>query len=388
MHVGIDATCWQNTRGYGRHARSLLGALVRLDAANRYTFVMDSDESTGLPDGVEHRIVGAEAPTTMAASAEGHRSLADMGRMSWALSASDFDVVLFPTVYSYVPVWSRARRVTIIHDAIAEKYPHLTVPGLSARLLWKTKVSLARWQADVVVTVSDYSRRCLIDHFDMDPASVRVVGEASDRVFRELESPTLTPALRQRGVSTGRNVAYLGGFNPHKNVETLVRAFARLASRPGLEDIQLVLVGDYERDVFYSRLDTLRSEIAGAGIEDRVVFTGFVPDDDLVVLLNTSTVLVLPSLMEGFGLPAVEAAACGCPVIATRESPLPELLGEGGLYFDPLDGRALEEALEQVLSSEALRAHMRQAGLAAAHRLTWEAAARQMLNVLEDVRNV
>jgi glycosyltransferase involved in cell wall biosynthesis len=119
-------------------------------------------------------------------------------------------------------------------------------------------------------------------------------------------------------------------------------------------------------------------------LEERVVFTGYLTDEDVVVLLNLASVLVLPSLMEGFGLPAVEAAACGCPVIATNESPLASLLGGGAISIRPLE-QEIERALESVLSSAEMRRQMSQAGLAAAQSLTWENAARQMMDVIEKV---
>ena len=118
-------------------------------------------------------------------------------------------------------------------------------------------------------------------------------------------------------------------------------------------------------------------------LEDRVIFTGFLADEDLVVLLNMARVLVLPSLMEGFGLPAVEAAACGCPVIATNASPLEGLLGEAGIYIQPTEDEIVR-ALDEVLSSAERRARMSEQALRAAQRLTWEHAARQMMNVIHD----
>jgi glycosyltransferase involved in cell wall biosynthesis len=101
--------------------------------------------------------------------------------------------------------------------------------------------------------------------------------------------------------------------------------------------------------------------------------------------LILATVLALPSMMEGFGLPAIEAAACGCPVIATIASPLPSLLGKGALYIDPTDVRDVERVLNQVLTSDELRQRMREAGVAAARRLTWDAAANQLITVLNQV---
>jgi glycosyltransferase involved in cell wall biosynthesis len=387
MRIAVDATCWSQLRGYGRHARCLLGALLRLDTANHYTFVVDSPEiRPPLPERVDLRLVDARRPTTVAAAASGRRSVGDLWRMSRAMSAAGADLLLFPTVYSYVPVWSGARKIVVIHDVIVETYPELSLPSRVARCLWSLKVGLARRQADAVVTVSETSRQGIIDRFKLPPDRVFVVGEASDPVFRVLEAPRLTSRLRSLGVTgSGRSVVYVGGFGPHKNLGALVDVFGRLAARSEFEDVQLVMVGNYQDDVFHSEFTTLRDQVAAGGLERRVVFTGYLPDDELVVLLNLATAMVLPSLLEGFGLPAVEAAACGCPVIATTASPLPALLGAGGLYVDPRKHEELEAALSRVLSSESLRRALRAAGLASAGRLTWEAAARQMLGVLQAV---
>lgn len=387
MHIGIDATCWQNRRGYGRHLRALLGALVGLDHDNQYTLFMDSAElGAPVPETLDVRQVRSGTPATMAAAAGDHRSLRDMWHMSRAMSAAGFDLLLFPTVYSYVPVLSRAKKVVMIHDLIAETYPQLTLPGTVSRLFWNAKVSLGRWQADAIVTVSEYSRQAIAEHFKTDPGRIFVVGEASDPIFRRLEAPCATPGLKSLGLDgSGRYIVYVGGFGPHKNLEALVSQFAEIASREGFADVTLVMVGEYQKEVFFSHITTVQEQIVALDLEDRVVFTGFIPDDELVVLLNLAEVLVLPSLMEGFGLPAVEAAACGCPVVATAASPLPQLLGDGGLYFDPEKPNELGTALARVLESAPLRGQMREAGVAAACALTWEKAARQMMTVMDEV---
>ncbi len=386
MRIGVDATCWHNNRGYGRHARALLRALVQGDGDHSYVFVTDSLAGfDALPPQVEVRRVAASAPTVEAASAAGRRGLGDMWRMSRALAAPDLDVLLFPTVYSYVPVFSRAKKVVMIHDVIAEKYPQLTVPRRLARCLWRAKVALGRWQAHALVTVSEFSRRGLVEHFRLRPERVHVVGEASDPVFRVLDDSQPTPRLAALDLAEGRLLVYVGGFSPHKNLKTLVAAFASLASQDDLKDVRLVLVGEYEKEVFHSYYGTIRRQAEALGLGRRVVFTGFLPDEELVVLLNRATALALPSLLEGFGLPAVEAAACGCPVVATTASPLPELLGSGGLFVDPADGPGWERALLEVLRSEELRRRLREEGVAAARRLTWDAAAGQLLAVLDQV---
>jgi glycosyltransferase involved in cell wall biosynthesis len=387
LRVGIDATCWANRRGYGRHARGLVGALLGVDTTNRYTLFVDSPiAGAACPVGADIQMVQAARATAVAAAADGHRSVTDIWRMSRALSAADLDVLLFPTVYSYVPVITTAKKIVVIHDVIVETYPKLTVPGTVSRWLWDAKVKAARWQADALVTVSEHSRRGIIERFNVPADSVFVVGEAGDPVFEVLDRPEPTSRLRSLGVARSRrSIVYVGGFGPHKNLRMLVDAFARLASCQELGEVNLVMVGDDTHEAFYSEVTAIKALVRERGLTGRVIFTGYLPDNELVVLLNLATLLVLPSLLEGFGLPAVEAAACGCPVVATRHSPLPEVLGEGGMYVDPTSQSQLEAALIAVLTSESRRLKMRHEGLAHARQLTWDAAATQMLKVIHEV---
>jgi glycosyltransferase involved in cell wall biosynthesis len=386
MKIGVDATSWQNNRGYGRHERALLRALLALDRENRYTFFMDSMELIEqVPPGAEVRMLASGAATATAAAANSSRSLGDMWMTGRAMSKADLDVLLFPTIYSFVPTLTRAKKIVVVHDTIAETFPQLTLPNRKSRLFWQAKVRLGRAQADALVTVSEYSRRKIVERFGMPAEQVFVVGEAGDAVFRRIPGARLTPALEAAGITPGkRMVVYVGGFSPHKNLEALVEAFARIAGRDAFSDALLVMVGEYRKEVFHSYYGMIAARVGQLGIGGRVVFTGYLSDEDLAVLLNLSAVLALPSLMEGFGLPAVEAAACGCPVAATTESPLPELLAGGGIFFDPRGG-GLEPALEEILGSEELRRRLGEAAAAAAGRLTWEAAAHQMLDVIRKV---
>src|SRR3982751_1180559 len=140
MKIGVDATAWQNNRGYGRHARALLPALVSLDRDNHYTFFMDSkDLLEFVPPRAEVRMLASSSATATAASANGSRSLSDMWLTSRALSSPEFQLLLFPTIYSFVPTFTRARRIVFIHDTIAETYPQLTLPQRKARLFWQAE---------------------------------------------------------------------------------------------------------------------------------------------------------------------------------------------------------------------------------------------------------
>ncbi|MEP7365347.1 MAG: glycosyltransferase family 1 protein [Acidobacteriota bacterium] len=371
MHFAVDATTWTNPRGYGRFTRSLLTALLEPDQPHRYTLFTDS--LAALPP--------MPARATVTAATHSGRTPGGIAGMSRALSARGFDAILFPTVYSYVPVLSSTPKVVVFHDVIAERFPRMTVPSTSARLLWNAKVRLARAQASTLVTVSEYSRRELAREFHLNAATIQVVGEAPAAAFHRIEGATLSPRLAALNLPPRPWIVYAGGFGPHKNVPMLVDAFAALTSR--YPQASLILVGENRNEIFHSEIATIEQRVASHSLGPRAVFTGFLPDPDLALLLNLAHVLVLPSLMEGFGLPAVEAAACGCPVIATRESPLPELLSGGGIFIDPHSPSALKSALDAVLASDGSRENYARQALAAATMLTWERSAMRMLDILE-----
>jgi glycosyltransferase involved in cell wall biosynthesis len=172
---------------------------------------------------------------------------------------------------------------------------------------------------------------------------------------------------------------YVGGISPHKNLSTLVTAFAALP-RP---DLRLVLVGDYAGDAFLSDYETLRGRIAALGVIDRVIFTGYVLDADLVHLYNAALALVLPSFDEGFGLPVLEAMACGSPVIASRAGALPEVVGDAGQLFNPHAPGELAQAVQALLSNPALAADCRSRGLARAASYSWARSAEAALAAFE-----
>jgi glycosyltransferase involved in cell wall biosynthesis len=386
MRIGIDVTVWNNRRGYGRHARALFKSLIPMDINNQYTLVIDSPLiPKDFPEMANVLQVKAQTPTTVAAASDSRRSIADMWRMSRALSARDFDVVIFPTIYSFVPVFTRARKILFIHDIIPEIFPKLTLPNRSARLFWRAKSKIGRFQADAIVTVSDYSKQCICDYFKIDPSKVYTVGEAADPIFRMADERDSIPDLPVGENQKNRKVVYLGGYGPHKNVAALIDTFFRVTRKLEYSDVCLILVGEYRKEVFFSQAGEIQSRIDALGIADRVIFTGYLSEEELVPLLNSVTVLVLPSLMEGFGLPAVEAAACGCPVIATTASPLPSILGDAGLYFDPNEPEELDVQLMRVLDSPDLRRRMRNAGLAAVRALSWDGSAIQMKAIIDQV---
>ncbi|HEY9383846.1 MAG TPA: glycosyltransferase family 1 protein [Gemmatimonadales bacterium] len=388
MRIGVDATCWANERGYGRFTRELMTAMVAEAPDDEFICFLDARAGArfALRDrNVTPVLVPQRASPTEAAGAGSSRSLRDMLRLTLAVRRARLDVFFSPSVYTYFPLPPGLRAVVTIHDAIAERFPELTLPSPKSRWFWRAKVALAIRQARLVLTVSDYAAREIATVLHIAPQRLRVALEAPAAAYRPSESADLiAAAATQVGIPRGaRWLAYLGGFNPHKHLEILVQAHAALASR--LTDPPLLLlVGALEGDVFHGGRRAIHEAIGRAGTQDLIRWSGFVPDEQLRHLLSGALALVLPSASEGFGLPAIEAAACGTPVVATTESPLPQLLEGGGIFVAPGDAALLTAALLELLSDEPRR---RQLGATARRRaaaLTWKAGARSALAAIHE----
>lgn len=384
----MDATCWANGRGYGRFTRELVSAMVKGAPGDQFVCFLDrrADAAFRLRAANVRRVVvpQRESPTT-AAGADSARSPFDMLRLTRAVAGTRLDVFFSPTVYSYFPLPPGLRAVVTVHDAIAERFPEMTLPTRKARLFWRAKVGLALRQARLVLTVSDYAADEIRARLGVPAARIRVTSEAPAADYREPPDPAAAAAAAVRAGLPAESpwFAYVGGFNPHKHVDVLVRALARVAAgRPNPP--HLLLVGTVSDDVFHGALGAIRGAIAESGTEALVHWGGFVPDGELRHLLAGAVALVLPSASEGFGLPAVEGAACGIPVVATTESPLPQLLAGGGLFVPPADEDALVAALNRLLDDAPARLAMGRVARQRALALTWETGAQAALGAIRE----
>ena len=389
LRVGVDACSWINERGYGRFTRELLSAMVAGFPDVDFVFFVDrwARESISLVAANLGLVaVDQGSAPTRAAAAGGYRSPLDMLRLTRAVAKSSIDVFFSPSVYTYFPLPPGLPAVVTIHDAIAERFPALTLPTRRARLFWNAKVRLAVWQARLILTVSEYSARDLVSVLKIPVGRVRVTSEAPSSLYRPSETrDEIAKAAAEIGLPRGaRWIIYVGGFNPHKHVDLIVNAHAACRPAAGEAPLYLVLVGDVGRDVFHSDAARIRAAITLAGTTGQVIWAGFVPDEKLRHLHSGAVALLLPSACEGFGLPAVEAAACAAPVIATTESPLPELLEGGGLFVRPGDEAGLLAALRSLLTDEPMRRRMGEIARNQAAKLSWKRSARLAMQALQE----
>ncbi|HEX2723362.1 MAG TPA: glycosyltransferase family 1 protein [Gemmatimonadaceae bacterium] len=386
MLVGVDGTCWSNERGYGRFAREIVDAMVRLAPQDEFVCFVDresADRFTITAPNARSVLVESGTAAARAASAGGYRSPLDMLAMTRAVARTRLEVFFSPSVYTFFPLPPRLRAVVTIHDAIAERFPALTLPSLRSRLFWALKVRLALHQATRILTVSDYAAIDVERVHRVPRSRIDVATEAAAPAFQPRDPATTAREAEKRGIPYGaRYFIYVGGFNPHKNIPSIIRAHASLLERWGKDAPHLVLVGTLDRDVFFGDLAATRAAIDAAGTAQLIHWTGFVPDDELSALNSGAIALLLPSAAEGFGLPAVEAAACRTPVIATVESPLPQLLEGGGLFVTPGDDRSLADAMEHLASETSSRESLASTALGRASLLTWERGAHAALGSL------
>jgi glycosyltransferase involved in cell wall biosynthesis len=234
-------------------------------------------------------------------------------------------------------------------------------------------------RADRIVTISECSKRELMDHYDLPAEKIAIISPAVDhRVFHATYDPAAIRDMKERFGIYGKYILSVGTLEPRKNLSRLIESFGKL--KPQVDDCVLVIAGEkgWQYDQIFRTVQSL-------GLEDSVRFLGYVPESELPLLYQGAELFVYPSLYEGFGVPLVEAMACGCPVVCSNRSSMPEVVGEAGILVDPEDARILVEAMRRVLSDSVLADALRMRGLERAQRFRWDDSARTLLGLYEDV---
>ncbi len=360
MRIGIDASRAARaqrtgTEGYSLH---LIQALLALDQTNDYTLYFNQAPAAGLlPQGsrCRHRVMPFPRLWTHL-------------RLSVEMALHPPDVLLVPA--HVLPLIHPRRSVVTIHDLgyLREPQAHRPLDRLYLDLSNRYHVRAAAR----LLAISQATKDDLVSRYRVAPERVVVTHLAAGEDMRPVEDAARMAAVRARYGLAGEYLLYVGTLQPRKNLARLMQGFAPVAAQhPAL---QLVLAGKkgwmYE-DIF--------AQVRQLGLEGRVVFTGYVDTADLPALYSGALAFVFPSLYEGFGMPVLEAMACGAPVVAANTSSLPEVAGDAALLVDPTDVDAISGALARLAGDAALRRELRARGLAQAARFSWERCARETL---------
>ena len=264
--------------------------------------------------------------------------------------------------------------VITVHDIAYIRFPGLL--NKSRQIYKKYILNLSIKMADIIIADSHSTKRDIVEFFNVDEKKIKVVHLGVESRFRPISN---VEDYRTKNNLPSKVILNIGTLEPRKNVVTLIKAFKKLQAR-GLKDYVLVIAG--EKGWLYKQIF---EEVKSSGVEQSIRLLGIVRDEDLPLLYNCADLFVYPSLYEGFGLPPLEAMACGVPIITSNTSSLPEVVGNAGIMVDPCDINSLYEAIYNVLEDSELRHRMRRDGLKRSKMFTWEKMVNEVLEIYNEV---
>ena len=277
------------------------------------------------------------------------------------------------------PPLAKTPYVVMIHDIIHEYFPEFYPRSLCYMMRVFYPISARR--ATRILTVSESSKRDIIKYFKVSEEKVIVTYDAAAEDFRPImEKDKIKSALQKYGID-GKYILFVGRLEPRKNIPNLIRAFHELKKWKNIEQ-KLVIVG-----MKYFRYEEIFQCVNNLGLQNEVILTGRVEDNELPLFYNGASLFVYPTIAEGFGIPPLEAMACGTPVISSNTSSLPEVVGDAGILLDPYNIKDLAGAIYKVLSDKNLHEKMKSEGLKRAKVFSWKETAKKTLNVFNDIYN-
>lgn len=373
MRIGVNALLMAGARaGIGNVIYNLLKALAKVDKNNTYSiFAIDEGET--------HEWLGPNqqvVPVDLQDKGSWARILWEQLVLPSQTGKYHVDIMHFAD-YALPVLFNKVPTIITVHDLAYKLYPETFSKGK----LW-TKLALIKpslHKAAKIITVSENTKRDVMELYRIPEEKIAVIynGVNLER-FYPLPPAEVKNRLTERyGLEQGY-ILFIGTLEPRKNIRTVIKAYY-LVRQQGIKQ-KLVIGGG--KGWLYSDIYKLVQEL---NLVDHVIFTGYLPEEDLPLLYNGAGVFVYPSLYEGFGLPPLEAMACGTPVVTSAVSSLPEVVGDAGLLIQPTEEKALAEAISQVLLDKKLAAELKVRGVNRAQKFTWEQAAEKTLKVYQEV---
>ena len=366
MRIGLDGIPLASAKtGIGHYTLELARALAKIDPDDEFELISPfAFNSSSLEDDLPANLKKVEARRR---------------RFWWAVGLPLYmrrsATSLFHGTNYEIPLWSRCPTILSIHDLSLLLYPetHLDQSVRRARY----RLPLMTRAATKIVTATEHVRKEVIQHLKVDPAKIAVTPYAPRPTFRPLSRSETEETRTQLGIEESF-ILFVGTIEPRKNLITLLRSFAEVLRSTDLRP-QLVIAGQ-KGWLTGETMNYIESE----GLDERVKLTGYITDEDLRALYSCCAVCVYPSLYEGFGLPPLEAMACGAPVIASDVPSLAEAVGQAALLVPPTDVHALAQGIVTIIRDEAKRSHFFRAGLEHASQFTWERTAQLTLKIYRE----
>lgn len=376
MKIGIDIRMmYSDTRAMRRYLQNLVKNIALLDNKNEYFLFTDDKNSVEKSNfGKNFKIIFLKRYF--------HNDFWANFTLRNKVKKINLDLFHFPTGTSWF--YPACPTIVTIHDLILKSFPEYFFSNKLKLLKYKFLLWSIKKYTKIIITDSEFSKKDIVSELNLAENRVKVVPLGIEESFCQIYQDFAIVEVRKKFNITKKFIMFVGGLDFHKNVIGLINAFKKFIDA-GKLDYQLVIVGAKG----YGRVGNVAQEakklIKELNLERNVIFTDFVEDKDLVLLYNSADLFILPSLKEGFGLPPLEAMACGCPVIVSNSSALPEIVGDAAVLFNPYDTQDIANKIYKVLSDENLKNKLISKGLQRVKDFKWDKTASKMISIYEEV---
>lgn len=368
MKIGIDISQIVYGTGVSFYTQSLVENLLKIDKKNEYKLFFSSLRKN-LPSNFNNKAVNVKLkkfriPPTL---------LEPLFNKSHFLPIESFigKVDVFHSSDWTQPP-TKAKKVTTIHDFGFLKYPQTAHPKIKA--VMERRFDWIKKEIDMVIAISEATKKDAMEILEIPEEKIKVVYEAAPEDIKQVKSKQTIKAVKAKYGINNNYLLSVATLEPRKNLKRIIQAFQAL----GIKDLQLVIIGK-------SGWDTSLQGVDFKQFKNNVLFTGYVNRQELAALYSGALCLAFPSLYEGFGLPILEAMKCGCPVVTSHLSSMPEVAGKAGILVDPLDVEEIGKGFYEVVSNKAKRQEMIKEGFKQVGKFSWEETAKETLKVYEKV---
>lgn len=378
MRIGIDARfAVHKRRGIGNYALKLVDNLARIDSSNEYVLYIDKEDvDKVLPRKSNFKIkkispsnylVWEQIVLPVHAKKDGVDVLHCTGNTAPILLDKRIRLIISLHDVMYLKDYSELPKSVSRYQRMGRLYRKAIVPKAVSRL-------------SVALTVSEFSKKDIMRHIPkLDGDRIEVVYEAANESYSQIDKISALQKIRNKFGIESNYILTLGALDPRKNTELVIKKFIELKNESNINEILLVVgIPNWKQTGFYNI-------VRESGLEEDIIFTDFVSEDELVLLYNGASMFLYPSLYEGFGMPLLEAMACGTPVITSNVSSMPEIAGDAAFLINPDNGKELKAAVLKLLNDKNLRNNLIARGLKRAKEYSWVKTATKTLAIYESI---
>ena len=376
MRIAIDGRMGGTRGGIGVYIRECIPQLADIDKKNQYFVIVNKHgDGSFIPSADNFTIL-------LSSITRKHYFIKDLWNLfflPFLLKANNIDIYFNPRYI--LPFFKRnTKMVVTLHDMIAFLYPEIW-SGLSGFRI-RNYIKLSSQRADVILTVSNSAKKDIVRILKIPEDKIKVIYcGVNKKLYKPIPDLSLQGLVKRKYGIRKKFILTVGPLGTRKNHDRLIDAYSILPKYIR-EDYQLIITG--EKKGTYNNLLKKASKTC---LADDIVFTGFIPEKEMPMVINAASLFVFPSLYEGFGIPLLEAMACGTPLLASNVSSIPEVVGSAALLFDPYNINEMASVIDRVLTNKDLRQKLVQRGFERIKKYSWENTAKEILGVFEEVYN-